>query len=347
MCTMSDAEKNMREARLARIKGEAAVWLVKQSGGFTPDEQDVFLEWLAADPDHADYYAKGKRLWKRLDILADWRPEHSTRPNPRLLDFVKPPKRMLVRAGWFAVGLAAAVALGLFLQNEAKPVRLANGEFARGYERHVLEDGSVIELNVGAQASVKFTARARQITLSSGEACFTVTKDAKRPFVVSAGDIAVRAVGTVFNVQLNTRSVDVLVREGRVDLVPKAAKEAGPNAPEFKKELSAGQRSVVGPHAAISASKVETLSESQIAKELSWLNQVLDFNNTPLEDIIKEFNRRNYRKLVITDPTIARTPFSVTIRSSNIDDFVKILELTSNIHTEVVDESTIQLSSKR
>ena len=52
--------------------------------------------------------------------------------------------------------------------------------------------------------------------LVRGEAHFVVAADASRPFVVSAGAVSVRAVGTEFVVRYSAREIGVLVTEGRV-----------------------------------------------------------------------------------------------------------------------------------
>lgn len=97
-------------------------------------------------------------------------------------------------------------------------------------EHRALPDGSWVDLNVGADIAVEFTAGgagARRVVLRRGEAHFTVAKDAARPFVVEAGGVAVRAVGTAFSVQRGGAGVEVLVTEGRVAVAPAALSLAG------------------------------------------------------------------------------------------------------------------------
>ena len=89
-------------------------------------------------------------------------------------------------------------------------------DFLTRYERYELDDGSIVELNRGAQATVEFTEKNRLVSLDSGEAHFTIAKDSSRPFIVTARGVAVQAVGTIFNVKINEDSVNVLVTEGRV-----------------------------------------------------------------------------------------------------------------------------------
>jgi transmembrane sensor len=83
-------------------------------------------------------------------------------------------------------------------------------------ERRALPDGSVAEINPGSQMAVEFTAAQRRVVLRSGEAHFQVVPDASRPFVVAAGGIEFRAVGTAFAIQLSGTKVEMVVTQGEV-----------------------------------------------------------------------------------------------------------------------------------
>ncbi|MDA0347917.1 MAG: FecR domain-containing protein [Verrucomicrobia bacterium] len=352
---MSKGNKDSEDSRRARIKQEASDWVIKQSFGLTAEEQDAFFEWLAADSEHAEFYATRQKTWKHLDILADWRPEHSLKPNPDLLDVATQSQNRWGKFIRLSFATAAVLTLGSVLWFSvlddafSTPKRLSLGEFARGYERHVLADGSTVELNLGSQASVKFDKSYRRVTLESGEAHFTIAKDVNRPFVVMANGVSVQAVGTIFNVRISEESVDVLVTEGRVRVDSRNFGEPVDELvplEETIQELTAGQNTIINLKEEVPMTIVQTLSAAELETKLTWLKQVINFDAAPLSDIVFEFNRRNYRKIVIEDPSIEGTRLSVTIRPNNIDDFVELLELTSNIRAERIDNSVIILRSK-
>ncbi len=83
-------------------------------------------------------------------------------------------------------------------------------------ERHVLEDGSVVELNALTKLDVQYTPTERRVRLVRGEAYFIVAKNPQRPFRVSANQVTVQAVGTAFSVGLDPKELSVLVTEGKV-----------------------------------------------------------------------------------------------------------------------------------
>lgn len=324
-----------------RINQIAAGWIAKQDRGFTADEQDAFFEWLAENPVHSEAYSRRKIVWNEMNVLADWRPEHSMEPNPDLLA-ISPLRPKLVWVGALA-GIAALLAIGLFIGGrlaQSKPSEsslLASGEGAKFYEYHVLEDGSAVELNRGAQVSLRFSQDKRLVDLLAGEAHFTVAKDSRRPFVVRARGTVVQAVGTAFNVLVNEDEVEVIVVEGRVLMNPSITstrKSLIDQSEPLVREVSAGQRSVVPLGAEVAPPAVEAVSVDQIEARLAWKNDMLDFTNTPLSEVILEFNRRNHTQLVIGDPGLAALPVTAAFRPNKLNEFVELLTLMNGVEAE-------------
>ena len=80
------------ESAEARARAaQAAEWLARRDRGLTADEQDAFLQWLAEDPRHGEWFALHRRTVGDFNCLAQWRPEHGEAPNPDLL--AKPGRR--------------------------------------------------------------------------------------------------------------------------------------------------------------------------------------------------------------------------------------------------------------
>jgi len=316
----------------------ASGWIVRNNRGLTAAEQDEFSSWLAADPRHGEWWAKRRQAWSEFDVLTEWRPEHSSEPNPDLLAAPRRGRRNGLK--WVfpvSLALAAGVAVALIVLRPAPagknvPVIAA----AAGYESRALDDGTVVELNGGAQIDVQFTAAERRVRLVRGEAHFQVAKNPLRPFVVEAGGVAVRAVGTAFNVLLGSQAVDVLVTEGRVRVDPPAAAAAARVAPD----VSAGQRVVVSLSGG-AAPVVSTVSEEEIARRLAWQPRLLDFSATPLAEVAAEFNRRNRTQLVLADPALRAMPIVASFRSDNLDGFVRMLEISAGVSAERTGDTVV------
>ncbi len=313
------------ESAAARRRSRAAAeWLARRDRGLTPAEQDAFLQWLAADPRHGEWFALHRRTVADFTALADWRPEHSGEPNP---DLLAPARRRMPWLPWTA--LAAAVAAAVLAVSWPRPEAPA-GQAAEEPRRRLLEDGSVVELNRGARVTAVFSATERRAVLERGEAFFAVEKDPRRPFVVRAGGVDVRAVGTAFSVRLAPAGVEVLVAEGRVAVVPPAA-PAGPARDEAL--VDAGHRATVSA-AAGAAPEIVPVAAAAIARALDWQPRMLDFASAPLAVVVAEFNRRNPVRFTLADPELAALPVVASIRSDNTEGLARFLAAAPGVVVE-------------
>lgn len=336
----------------AEILDAASAWLARRDRGLTPAEQDEYMHWLGADPRHPEALARHAAALERMMQLYEWTPAHDTEPNPDL--FAPPPARG--RAWWrwsgAALAAAAALALGFFLWQQPwsrpEPALVAAPKsHLLVNERLALPDGSRVELKDGTQLVVQYSDRERRVKLTGGEAHFSVWKDAARPFVVDAGGVEVRAVGTAFNVRLEGADVQVLVTEGRVKVEP--APPAVPDgrvpvaAPAF---ASVGQRVVVArPVASAIASPltpvITAVTPEEIARELAWQAPRLQFDETPLEQAIAEFNRLNRHQLELGDSRLGDLRIGGTFRPDNVEGFIRLLSTDPSfgIRAEVTGEN--------
>lgn len=313
------------------LDAAAAQWLARRDRGLTPAEQDAYLQWLREDPRHGPAVFRLEQAWGALDQLAEWRPAHSPQPNP---DLLAPRKRS--RIYWLstaALAAAAAVALLIFSGAPKSTVPAPRQAIIHpGPERLTLEDGSTVELNTGARVEVRYTADTRAVQLLQGEAHFSVAKNPARPFIVTAGQVAVRAVGTAFSVALAPREVSVLVTEGKVQVAeagpaPAPAGEAPEPAPaRGPTVLTAGQQAVINLVTAEPVAAVQDVTPAQVERALSWQGMRLEFVDMPLGNVVADFNRYNRRKLTVADATTAAILVGGNFRADNVEAFVRLLE---------------------
>jgi transmembrane sensor len=199
-------------------------------------------------------------------------------------------------------------------------------------ESRTLADGSVVDLNAGAEIDVDFTGAWRRVTLRKGEAHFRVAKDAQRPFVVAVGTVEVRAVGTAFSVELGQQAIEVLVTEGVVVLNRPAhdstlQSSATPTAaaPTF----IAGKMIVVPlalPGNAAPAQQVTTLSKTDIEQHLAWRVPRLEFAGTPLAQALPMFNQHGRVQLSLADPALGQLQLSGVLRADDTETLLRLLE---------------------
>ncbi len=332
-------------------QARAADWVARRDRGLSAAEQDDYLQWLRDDPRRAALIARHEATVRRMQNLARWQPACSSEPDPDL--FARPRRR-----GWRGVALvtAAAAALvlgGLALRRASGPAAPAAAvapakSFLRVNERQLLADNSMVELRDGSRVEVKFTEAERRVRLTGGEAHFNVSKNPARPFVVEAGRVVVRAIGTAFVVRIDAALVDVVVTEGRVRL----ERPADPGQPAASPDadgpvLEAHQRVVVPLTGIGPAPEVTAVTADQLKDTLSWKAPRFQFYETPLAEAVAEFNRHNAQQVRIADPALGREPIGGTFRVDNVDGFVSLLELTLGITADRATEGPIVLRRAR
>ena len=336
---MKPTEKHERNDVTA-IDAEAMAWLAEREEGFAPGRAAAFEAWRRRDSRHAASVAELEQVLAQLDGLAKRRTEvnaHFNRlspasPSGREASAALPPA---VVHWWRPVawaGLAAALVLGGFLGYRALQITAVPATryttTTAGYERARLDDGSTLELNTASAARVQFTTAERRVELESGEAHFEVAHDTVRPFVVNAGGVAVRAVGTAFNVRFVSGAVEVTVTEGKVT-VGSALSASGPTL------VAANQRLAIPlVPAAAPAPVIEPLAPSDVRAVLAWQRRATDFSDTPLAEVTARFNRHNALQLVITDPALGSRRIGGIFALDDVEAFVRLLERDGIIRAE-------------
>lgn len=329
------------------VEQAAAEWAIRHDRGLTAAEQDEFHAWLAADRRHSMTWAEHQWGWEELDRLAGLQTSWHAVPDP---DLLRPSWR---RAKWrwklfLSAAAVAAVSLLLWLVGRTPEIRNphplapSKTEVFALIEERTLSDGSVVSLNHGASLTEDFSAEVRRVNLNQGEASFQVMHDSSRPFLVDAKGVVVRAVGTVFNVRLESDSLEVLVTEGKVSVAPLAIAADTP-APL----VGVNERAVVSLKAGTPELQITTMGSAEIEARLAWQPRWFDFTNSPLAEIVTEFNQRNVVQMTVEDPELAELRLSATFRSDNVEGFVRLLESNFGVRVAWRGNAQIALSKAK
>jgi len=357
---MKASDKGSDGSAEYEIEGTAADWLGRCDGGLTAAEASEFNTWIEADPRHASTFAELEAACRSLDGLTAFRPANSSAPDPNLPLIIGAPLTRSKGKGprhWMPIAMAvAAVVTVAFLSPQLsipsfRPSVQHLSTNVGEIQKRALPDGSTLELNTDSRVDVSFTDSERRVTLVRGEAYFSVAKDASRPFIVTAGGIGVRAVGTAFNVRLRADAVDVLVTEGRVRVADQS--EGPPSiAPaahsETGAEVAAGERALI--RATPSATKnvaaavhVQTVDSGERERILAWQDQRLEFGPTPLRDIVAEFNRYNRQQMVVANAETGALSVGGTFQAKDPETFLHLLQSSFGISIEKKGRQTILL----
>jgi len=344
-----------------RIDQEAAEWIARLDRDLSEEEEVEFLEWLEKDPLNAKQLKALQSSWSFCDKLGQQSSAIDVLGNGNGEAGNRGPLAIYGTVRYWTYGIAAIVLFSFasfwFIQRkgfdkEPTPVFLADGEHALQYERHILEDSSVVELNAGAQVEVLYSRECRRLKLHEGAAHFIVTKNPERPFIVEVNGLEIRAVGTAFSLKLQNTSLEVLVTEGRVR-VGREVNELGENgiqqgeisdsSMEYSEDLVAGQMTFFSTGNLEEYSGVIEPTIQEISRQLSWREEVLEFSSTPLNEVVAAFNQRNFVKIVIIDKRLNQLKINATVNPCNLESFIEMLEASTGARSEWTDSAKVLL----
>jgi transmembrane sensor len=349
-----------RDPHSSAVEDIAIAWLSERDDGFSPAREREFAQWLRADPRHAAAVARIEQTLGLLHGLPEFRaeinaafersapvvpfaPAASLETTTSPTAAARPPRRSRRLAVWAGVAAALAVAatVGWRTWGGASEVRYATAPV--GYERAQLADGSTLELNAASAVRIRFSAGERRVRLEAGEAHFAVAPDPARPFVVLAGEVAVRAVGTAFNVRYTAAGdVEVLVSEGKV----RVGSDGPASATAATARLVAAGERIVLPKL-VPAPAVEKVDPAALRAALAWQGMLADFAEAPLADVVARFNARSRVQLVLADPALAGRRIGGTFVLDEAEAFVRLLERDGEIVGERRGGSEIHLRRAR
>ena len=315
------------------IRHTAAEWLARRHGGFASGEQIEFERWLAADPEHRATAAEMESAWDLVNApIAAGRTEAL---RSGLAAYAQRQTRRRYRRFFASAGLAAAAALVFAFfprEKSSVPDPALAATMAFRPDKRTLSDGSIVEFNAGAEIAVEFTSEKRGVRLVRGEAHFAVVKDANRPFVVSAGAVDVKAVGTAFSVRFDPKQVDVLVTEGRVAVQRVSTVPEISSPSDLAVEpiyLSVGARvALPADLPSIQAAKVEPLSPTEVARALAWRGKRIEFTDTPVAEAVALFNRQNKLQILIANRADEARRINGIFWADDPAGFARLLEVS-------------------
>lgn len=205
---------------------EAAAWKIRLNE--EPHDGTVreeFAAWRALDARHDRAWRRMERVWAATGELAQ-----DTARSPRRPVMPVPPAPGARHAPWgrrLWIAACGMVPVAACVMAFAMPEILfhlrADYATKTGETRTLrLPDGSAVTLAGHSAIALRYSTAERGVTLLGGEAFFDVRHEDGRGFVVTAGHVTTRDIGTAFDVGMTGPRVTVAVREGVVSVAHKS-----------------------------------------------------------------------------------------------------------------------------
>ena len=306
------------------------------AGECSRNESDWVDQWIKTNPENKKIFKDLKHVWDGMDRVEDIRSinidEEWTSIEKRIAESdadVSPLKvkyrseriqrfsLLRVAAGFAIIALTTFAAIYFTRYSGYERVRTA-----MEIKEIELWDGSFITLNANSQIKYpkKFDKGSRTLSLE-GEAFFDVVPDKTRPFIVNAGDIEVKVLGTSFNINAykDHKVIEVLVSTGRVAI-------SSVKHQDKKIVLDPGNMGT------FLKSESSFIKEKEADKNsLSWKTFKMEFSNENLGEVIKVLEKVYHTNIILKDPGLENSRITVSFDNQSLEAVLNVLEATLDL----------------
>lgn len=316
----------------------------ESKGELAPDEAAQLGAWLAESPENAREAAHIRQIWDKtgdssaaaaafvgLDLDAEFARLQTKigaeKPAARVVQMW--PRQLVRAAAAIAILLAAMWGLRQFsAEKVAETIALADG----ATREIALPDGSQVWLRAGAELKFPtvFSKNERAVRLS-GEAFFQVVHNAAQPFRVETPDgSTVQVLGTEFNVR-------ALGNEPRTEVFVKSGKVRFQNAAQSV-VLMANQRGVFSRSTGQMQAAI-----APTANDLAWQAGGLSFVQTPLHQVVADFEKYYGAKIALENAALRDCPYTSPLANLPLEKSLAALAVAFQLEALKISEQEFLL----
>lgn len=271
-----------------RAVSEATDFLVRLAD--TPADASLHAaiqSWRRQRPENDAAWAAMRTVWHLTGELGPvLLPLDPSGPTAGQIPARRPPtsRRRVTLAATAALSLGIALLFG----GDIRLALLADDTTRTAENRTItLPDGSTATLGGRSAIALHYTPRQRQVEVLAGEVFFTVRHDADHPFIVTAGRLTARDIGTRFDIDRADTRITLAVSEGSVGVSC-----GDPRIPE--KRLTAGDVIAVDPRTGNA-----TISREDPSAIGSWQQGRLLVSDATVASVVQTL-RRYYPGIILS-----------------------------------------------
>ena len=288
----------------------------------------------------------------KLDELIDGIELHSPRPPKehsaeksfsRLMARIQPDNNSIdifrQRANRYRIWMAAAtvamlIAMSGWLYNivsDSEPAFIVASNNTGIVQKVTLPDVTIINLNTCSRLTYpeSFSGKSREVFLD-GEAYFDVAHDKRHPFIVRAGELKIRVLGTKFNVNASTLvpQITATLIEGSIEAVTGKKNILMKPNQQLKYDTSSG--------------RVSLTELTNASREIRWTQNVWVLSDTPLLDICQRLEQQfNIKIIIMNDELIGKSFTGEFYTNESLESILKTMQISTPFEYEYKGKNII------
>ncbi len=327
------------------------IWILmaRELSGETTEEESASLnELLSNNPALHQQFQMMQKLWKQKHEIPPGIQFNVNKiiqlsNSQEIIDQAFPKRNHRRRIISFLTGAAAVVIAAILIfrgsNTESLPseesVKLATADNGTR-SRTILPDGSSVWLNAGSSLKYdKFEGELREVFLE-GEAYFSVVENKEKPFIVHAGGINIKVLGTTFNVKSypEDSNVETTLIQGSVEIIGGDQKPIKLQA--FQKislakkddvDQSVEQISLPRSSDKVSLVNLDSAVKTTELIETAWIYNRLVFRGDDFATLSRKLERWYNVRITLTDDSVKGIRFNGSFENETIEQALQALQL--------------------
>lgn len=202
-----------------------------------------------------------------------------------------------------------------------------------------LPDGSLVILNSDSKLSYDpdFNGKTREVRLE-GEAYFDVTKQRDKPFIVHAGGIKIRVLGTAFNIKSykDEKNIETTLLRGEIEVTGLKNREGKPliMQPNQKLIVAQTEKNPVEQERPVQQLDIEPVKlvnlvagvKQEDREETSWMYNRFEFRGDDFQTLAKSLERRLKIRVVFIDEEARKIRFNGSFENEGPEEVFSALQ---------------------
>lgn len=223
---------------------------------------------------------------------------------------------------WLAaatVALLIAMSGWLYMMLDTDPSFIIKSNNSGIVQNVPLPDGTVIQLNNHSKLIYpeRFAGDSREVFLE-GEAYFDVKHDKKHPFIVRAGELKIRVLGTKFTVNASSQSpqITATLLEGSIEVSNEKRQMLMKPSQQLRYDVNSGNM---------------LLTElNNASREIRWIQNVWVLSETPLLDICQRLEHLfNVKIIIMNDELIGKSFTGEFYTNESLESILKTMQTST------------------
>jgi ferric-dicitrate binding protein FerR (iron transport regulator) len=187
-----------------------------------------------------------------------------------------------------------------------------------------LSDGSVVHLNYGSKIKYPqfFSGDTRKVVLT-GEGFFKVAHNPERPFIVKAGNLTIKALGTTFNVNAysDNNIIETTLIEGKV-ILDQITRNGN---------IKTIGSMIPGQHVSFNLKTTQIQStQGKVEKYISWTVGKLIFEDTPMPQVTERLSRMFNVDFQVKDE-LKDYIYTVTLEDESLSQILDLMTIATPV----------------